>query len=254
MITTVTGGVRAARARSGPDRPAPQLVLGYVSLWHSTRASARNSLAYSNIRRIWWPLAYLDLPLLFIVFTGVLALKPDTLVSLGKASGHLDRAGGSGTVRAPKSARALWLVVAVAFVVTSAGVPLAAAAVVGPAAAPTVMLAWWIVILGVPIVGYAVPAGIQSIGGDVQEWKTLTQHDTGRAPVFASMLGSWPNTGGGQKGTGDGFALLKALAADARSRNQIMVGVARSKTLANKYVMQTDAEQSSLNPRHVRWP
>jgi hypothetical protein len=72
------GGRRAdaGRTQGGQSRPAPQLVLGYLSLWHSIRASARTALAYSNIRRIWWPLAYLDLPLLFLLFSGVLALQP----------------------------------------------------------------------------------------------------------------------------------------------------------------------------------
>lgn len=230
-------------------------MLGYVSLWHSTRAIARNALAYSNIRRMWWPLAYLDLPFLFLIFGGLLALNLDTFVSLGKASAHLDRAGGPGTVRAPKSARALWLVVAAVFVVVTVCVPVAGAAVIGPASARTVMLLWWLVILGVPILGYVVPALIQTCRGrGVEEWKTSTAADTGFVPVFASMLGAWPNTGGGRKGTGDGFTLIKALAADARSRNQIMVGVARSQTLAEKYVKDTQAEQASDNPRHMRWP
>lgn len=251
----MTSRVDEAQTQDRPDEPAPQLTLGYVSLWHSTRASARNALAYSNIRRIWWPLAYLDLPFLFLIFGAVLALKPDTFVSLGKASGHLDRAGGPGTVKAPKSARALWLVVAAVFLVVTAAVPRAAAALTGPASALTVMVAWWLVILGVPIVGYAVPALIQSCRGHgVDKWKTSTAADTGRVPAFASMLGAWPNTGGGRKGTGDGFTLMKALADDACSRNQIMVGVARNETLAAKYVADTGAEASPDNPRHLRWP
>ena len=106
-------------------------MLGYVSLWHSIRASARNGLAYSNIRRIWWPLAYLDLPFLFLLFSGVLALQPDAFVSLGTASGHLNRAGQPGTVKAPRTARLLWLVFAAGIAVMAASVPVAVVAIAG---------------------------------------------------------------------------------------------------------------------------
>jgi hypothetical protein len=65
------------------------------------------------------------------------------------------------------------------------------------------------------------------------------------------MLGGWPCTGGGRKGS-DGFELMRALAAEARSHDQIMVGVARTKTLAGKYDERTGAEPSADNPRHLR--
>ena len=68
------------------------------------------------------------------------------------------------------------------------------------------------------------------------------------------MLGGWACTGGGKTGNRDGFELTRALAAEARSHGQIMVGVARSKTLADKYVARTGAEPSADNPRHLRWP
>jgi len=67
------------------------------------------------------------------------------------------------------------------------------------------------------------------------------------------MLGVWPCTGGGKKGGGDGFELVRALAVEARSHGQMMVGVARTKTLASKYVARTGAEPSQDNQRHLRW-
>lgn len=70
----MTSRADEAAAQGGLNEPAPPLVLGYVSLPHSVRASARTALAYSNVRRIWWPLAYLDLPFLFLLFSGVVAL------------------------------------------------------------------------------------------------------------------------------------------------------------------------------------
>ena len=117
------------------------------------------------------------------------------------------------------------------------------------------MKAWWLVILGVPFLGYVLPALVQSyLGRGVDSWKAATAQDTGRPVVFVSMLGVWPCTGGGKKGSGDGFELMRALAAEARSHGQIMVGVARSKTLAGKYEERTGAEPSAANPRHLRWP
>jgi len=109
----VTSRVDEAGTRGGLSEPTPQLVLGYVSLRHSLRASARTALAYSNIRRIWWSLAYLDLPFLFVLFSGVLALQTDIFVSLGNASGQLNRAGQPGAVKAPQAARLTWLVFAI---------------------------------------------------------------------------------------------------------------------------------------------
>lgn len=252
----MTSRVDEAQAQSGAREPAPQLVLGYVSLWHSTRASARTARAYSNIRRGGWPLAYLDMPFLFVLFTGVLAVQPNTFVSLGRASAQFDRAGQTGETQAPRSARLLWLVFIVAGAALVAGGPIGLALITGPGpAAVTAVKAWLFVAFGVPLVGYVVPALIQTYRGrGVRDWKAATTSDTGLPTVFVSMLGVWPATGGGRKGSGDGFTLMRALAAQARTDKQIMVGVARSKKLARKYVDRTGAEQSPHNPRHLRWP
>ncbi len=253
---TVTSRVGQAAAQDGVNKPDPPLVLGYVSLRHSITASTRTALAYSNIRRIWWPLAYLDLPFLFLLFSGVLALQPNTFVSLGTASGHLNRAGQPGAVPAPRAARLLWLVFTGGIVVDAASVPIAVLAVAGPGPSTvTVMKAWWLIVLGVPFLGYILPALIQSYRGrGVATWTAATTEITGRTAVLVSVLGSWPCTGGGKTGGGNGFELVRALAAEARSHGQIMVGVARTTTLAGKYIARTGAESSADNPRHLRWP
>lgn len=66
-----------------------ELVAGYVSLRHTITAIARTSMAYSNIRRIWWPLAHLDLPTHWMLNAAVLANRPGELVTLGAASARL---------------------------------------------------------------------------------------------------------------------------------------------------------------------
>jgi hypothetical protein len=47
-MVVVTSRVGEAGMQGVQSTLAPQLVLGYVSLWHSIRASARNALPYSN--------------------------------------------------------------------------------------------------------------------------------------------------------------------------------------------------------------
>jgi hypothetical protein len=228
-------------------------VFGYVSLGHSCRAIARNALAYSNIRRIWWPLAYGDLPFMFVIFGLVHTRGLPTFVSLGHASAHIDRNGAGGDVRPPQRAVLLWLIVVGEFFVTLAVVPLVVMAV-WPAVGPDFLFAWNAAVVGVPVVGCGAPMVIQYFRtGEVDAWIAKTAEDTGRRPVKASTLGSWPIKGGGRKrSTGHGLELVRALAADARSRGQIKVGVARDLKLAKKYVAKTSAEQSPDNPKHVR--
>ena len=106
-----------------------------------------------------------------------------------------------------------------------------------------------------PLVDYVVPALVQTYRGrSVNDWKSATANDTGRPTVFVSMLGAWPATGGEKMSSEDGFTLMRALAAQARTDNQIMVGVARSQKLARQYVGRTGAEQSPRNWGHLRWP
>lgn len=138
----------------------------------------------------------------------------------------------------------------------AASVPVAVLAVAGPGPwTLTSMQAWWLIVLGVPFLGYVLPSLILSYRGrGVANWKATTTHDTGRPAVLVSMLGVWPCTGGGRKGSGDGFALIRALAGEARTRGQIMIGVARTTNLAGKYVARTGAVPSVDNPRHLRWP
>jgi hypothetical protein len=176
-------------------------------------------------------------------------------VSLGRASAQFNRQHLPRSVQTPGTARLLWLVFVAGLVVLAGGVPTLILIAVGPRPVAAEAMTWWLVILGVPFLGYVLPALVQQrLGRGVDDWKAITLKNTARTPVFVSMLGVWPCKGGGKKGSGDGFKLMKQLAAKARVDDQIMVGVARTKKLAKKYVDDTGAEQSPDNPRHLRWP
>ncbi len=256
IISTVSDYPVPLDASDESGQRAGELVFGYVSVRHSVRAVVRDALAYSNIRRLWWPLAYLDLPLLAMIFGGVLALQPDKLVTFGHASAQLDHSwqGDVAAPAAPRTARwGLALAPVGLFTVVVAVAPMLIFAAFGAA---TAMLIWWLVIVGVPFIGYVVPSLLlQHRVRGLDDWKTATLNETGRMPVLASMLGTWPCKGGGKKNvTGDGFELIRELAHRARASGQIIVGAARTEALAQKYVAKTGAEPSSHNPRHLRWP
>lgn len=258
IINTVSDRPIPVDASDGSDRPAGELVFGYVSVRHSVRAVARDALAYSNIRLLRWPLAYLDLLLLTMIFSGVLALQPDNLVSLGRASAQLDHLQQPVAAPAPRSARwALGLVPVVLFAVVLAGIPTLIVAVFGASSSTLLGVnIWWGMTLGVPLVGYVVPSLWQQFRGHgIDHWKAVTLEETGRTPVVVSMLGTWPCKGGGRKNnlTGDGFELMRQLTGHLRDGGQIMVGLARSRKLAGKYVARTGAEASPDNRRHLRW-
>ena len=250
----MTSRVEQAAGAGGP-RESPVLVTyGYVSFRHTVTAIGRSALAYSNSRRLWRRLAYLDLPLLWLFLSLSIARRPNQLVTLGVAGGQLARDDGVAGERPPRTASLLWLlIVADAAALFAGPVIISTISDMRPALIVSALLLLVLVIS--PMLTYAAPALIQQFGGrGVGSWRDATLLETGRRPVFVSQLAAWPNTGGGRKGTGEGFTLMNALADDARSKNQIMIGVARSKTLATKYVDNTRAEQSSHNPRHLRWP
>jgi hypothetical protein len=232
------------------------LVAGYVSLRHSTAAIGRSAMAYSNIRRIWWPLAYLDLPLIWMFHAAVIAHRPGELVTLGKASAQLaDRDHRVLTVHPPARARRLLLALIVLDFVAVFLLPISVVAASTPRPIHLIALAWLLLLAGLPYLTYVFPAVVQQwLGRGLGEWKSASLADTRLRPTVVSQLGAWPCTGGGRRGNGDGFKLMRALAAEERKSDQIMVGVARGKKLAERYVEDTDAEQSSHNPRHLRWP
>jgi hypothetical protein len=229
----------------------PELVAGYLTLQHAATSISRTARAYSNVRTLWWPLAYLDLPMLWSFHALSIARRPDQLVTLGSACAQLN----SSTAGAkPRTAKLLW-VLFLADLVVLIGVPVALVDVWNTLPALIIATLWWLLLLLIPFATYGVPALIQQyrargLGG----WKSRTLEQTGRTPVLVSQLGAWPCTGGGRRGTGDGFTLMTELAGLMRAEGQIMVGVARSKKLTEKYVADTAAQQSTDNPRHLRWP
>ena len=229
----------------------PELVSGYVTLQHAVTAISRTARAYSNVRTLWWPLAYFDLPMLWTFHALSIARRPDQLVTLGSACAQLN----SSTTRAnPRTAQLLWFLL-LADLIALIGVPIALVDVWNTLPALIIATLWWFLLLLIPFATYGLPALIQQyrargLGG----WKSRTLEQTDRRPVLVSQLGAWPCAGGGRRGTGDGFALMIELAASARAEGQIMVGVARSKKLAEKYIADTAAQQSTDNPRHLRWP
>lgn len=253
----MTSRVEPAAAQDGPAEPPAPLVFGYVSLRHAVRAIGRSALAYSNIRRLWWRLAYLDLPLLWLFHALSIARRPNQLVTLGTAGAQLARDDGIAGERPPRTARLLWLFLAVDAVVLI-GVPVVLPSVSNTWATLIVSTLWLLILVVVPMFTYGFRSALQQfLGRGVSDWRTATTAETGRAPVFASQVAAWPCKGGGQEGNGDGFELVRELARVVRADGQIMIGVARSKELARKYEEKTHAEPAmppAGNPRHLRWP
>lgn len=229
----------------------PELVFGYLTLRHAVTAISRTARAYSNVRTLWWPLAYLDLPMMWTFHTLSIARRPDQLVTLGAAGAQLHSPAEGAK---PRTATLLWVLL-LADLIVLIGVPVALVDISATLPALIIATVWWFLLLAIPFATYGLPALIQQfrargLGG----WKARTLAQTGRTPVLVSQLGAWPCTGGGRRGTGDGFTLMTELAAVVRAEGQILVGVARSKTLAEKYVVETAAQQSTEDPRHLRWP
>lgn len=244
---------------AGSDVTAP-LVAGYVSLAHAAGVARRLTLAYSNARLIWWPLAYLDLPLLWPVNAIMIVRHPRDVVALGVAAAQSHdpvRSAAAGPARA-------WPLGVAALAEFVVGIGLApwvlatlASHTASSAAADALswaVTAWFVLVIVVPLLTYAVPMLYQHARGihGYRAWKTTVVD--GRTPAQASSLGAWPLAGGGLRGTGDGFALIRALAAEARSHNRILVGQARNTALGDKYIEETGAIASQGNRRHLRWP
>jgi hypothetical protein len=259
LTGVTTSPVGETAAAPGPPSVAvgddSELVAGYVSLWHSVTAIGRSGMAYSNPRLLWWPLAYLELPLLWTVNALSIAHRPNELVTLGRASAQLgDRERRILASKPPAVARLLWVLLIVGFVLLLTG-PLWIARGTSSSAALVVAALWLLVLVIAPMLSYGVPALIQQYRGrGLPQWKEATLAETGRAPVVVSQLAAWPCAGGGRTGTGDGFTLIRALAAEARRNDRILVGVARSRNLPERYIADTGAEASPQSPRHLRWP
>lgn len=243
-----TAAATSATASADEDGGDHEVVTGYISFSHCVTAIGRSGMAYSNLRRLWWPLAYLELPLLWTFNVLPIAHRPNELVTLGRASAQLgDHEARLLAGRPPASARLLWVLLIVGFVLLLTG-PLWITA--GTNSRPVLLLAgaWLLMLVIEPMLSYGLPALIQQYRGrGLRRWKDTTLAETGRRPVVVSQLGAWPCTGGG-------FTLMRALAANARRDNRILVGVARSRTLAEKYVAGTGAEAAPEKPRHLRWP
>lgn len=134
--------------------------------------------------------------------------------------------------------------------------PVPIVALLGPSrAAGVVLLVWYGLLILLPMLTYAVPALVQQCRGiGLRRWMTTTATDTGRQPVLFVELAAWPATGGGRRGTGDGFDLVRAIAADVARDGAILVCTARTATLASKYRDATGAVASARNAHHLRWP
>ncbi len=229
---------------------------GCTSLRQTAGTITRTALAYSNLRRIRWWLAYLDLPFMWLLTSTPIVRRPELLASLGAASTHLARLpAAAGPPRRPRGHRLLFAAAGLLLGVLILG-PVLIVAPLGPSAtAGLVVLAWYGVLILLPTLTYAVPALVQqSQGRGLRRWTATTSRETGRRPVLFTELAAWPATGGGRRGTGDGFALVRAIAADVARDDAILVCTARSKTLADKYRTKTGAVASPRNPRHLRWP
>lgn len=235
---------------------APTPAYGSTSARHVAGIITRTALAYSNTRQLRWWLAYLDLPLMWIVASTSIARKPELVAHLGTASTQLDRRPAHAMAeRRPTGLRSL-IAVQVALVVIILFTPVACATVFGPTRTTVVfMWTWYGVLIGLPLITYLFPSVAQQWRGRGRDdWATTTQAETGRTPILFTILAAWPATGGGLKGTGDGFDLVRALAADARRDGAILICTARSARLAKLYRTETGAEASPLNPRLLRWP
>lgn len=66
------------------------VVYGCTTLHETAAVITRTALAYSNLRRIRWWLAYLDLPLMWLLTSTPIVRCPELVVSLGTASTRID--------------------------------------------------------------------------------------------------------------------------------------------------------------------
>ena len=202
---------------------------------------------------MWWRLAFLDLPMLWLLNAVSVALHPARLITRTCAIALSQCADGADEHRAG-SLPLLALIVADLGIVLL-GPLILVASVTTPGWVATATFAWTLLLIAGPTLTYCIPALVQhGRGRGLKHWCTTTEDQTGRTPVAAFQLAAWPCSGGGREGTGAGFDLIRALATDARRRGRILVGVARSSKLAKEYGEKTNAESSPHNPRHLRWP
>lgn len=230
------------------------VVYGSGSVRETVRVIARTALAYSNLRQIRWWLAYLDLPLLWLLTSTPILRRPDLVVSFGAASTQLDQLPASASAPHLARGRSLIVVLAGAMFVALFAVPVFA--LHGPDAVVIVFaIAWAVLLIILPLFTFAVPAGWQQWRGrGRKDWTRATAAETGRAPILFTELAAWPAKGGGRPGTGDGFELVRALAVAVARDGGILIATARSVELARKYCAKTGAVASPANPRLLRWP
>ena len=232
---------------------APAPVYGCASMRQTARVITRTALAYSNLRHVRWWLAYLDLPLLWLFTSTPISRRPDHVVTLGVASAQLDQLPNGASQPATPRGRLVLAAGTLALLIALFVVPVAT--LHGPTAIALIGIAWFFVLVLLPLFTYAGPALLQNRRGrGRKQWMSTTAAQTGRTPILMCELAAWPATGGGLHGTGDGFDLVKALADDARRHGAILVGTARTEDLAAKYCTDTGAESSPVNPRLLRWP
>lgn len=234
-------------------RPA---TYGCGSLRQTAAIITRTALAYSNIRRIRWWLAYLDLPILWLLTSTPIVRRPDLIAWSGTASAQLDHL--PAAAGAPTKPRGHSLLVAAAIALLAALVlgPIPVLALLGPTSlGGAFTVVWYLLLIVLPVLTWAVPSSVQQWRGrGRRDWATATAAQTGRQPVLFTELAAWPAKGGGQPGTGDGFNLVKAIAHDAALDGGILIATARSAKLARKYCAQTGAVASPTNSRLLRWP
>ena len=228
---------------------------GCTSLRQIAGIITRTALAYSNLRRLRWWLAYLDLPVMWVLTSTPIVRRPELVVSLGTASTQLAQLPtAAGLPRRPRGRQVLFVAAVLLFGVLILG-PVPILAVLAPsAAAGVVVIVWYGLLIFLPMLTYAVPSLVQHCQGHgLRRWMATTTEETGRRPVLFTELAAWPATGGGRRGTGDGFDLVRAIAADVARDDAILVCTARTKTLAGKYRTKTGAAASRRNPRLLRW-
>lgn len=239
-------------AAAAPAAPA----YGCVSLRQTATVITRTALAYSNIRKVRWWLAYVDLPLMWLLTCTPIVRHPELVAHLGVASTQLERL--PVVAGAPRRPPGNPLLVAAAVVLLAVLIlgPVAIVAILGSsAAAALITLIWYGLLILLPMLTYALPALVQQWHGRGRAaWIRATEAETGRRPLLFTELAAWPAKGGGRRGTGDGFDLVKAVAADARRDGAILICTARTAALAERYRADTGAVASPTNPRLLRWP
>ena len=126
---------------------------GCTSLRQTAGIITRTALAYSNLRRLRWWLAYLDLPLMWLLTSTPIVRRPELVVSLGTASTQLAQLPtAAGPPRRPRGHQVLFVAAVLLFGVLILG-PVPILAVLGPsAAAGVVVIVWYGLLIFLPMV------------------------------------------------------------------------------------------------------